>query len=241
MGGKPNKQPSTSYPELVSNVPLSFPRTGYKLLKRIPRASKELGAKRFTSILDAVVDRNDHVSGPLLFLFEQCCFRFPRREKKKSSLASAVNNQIRDEASNIEPTSTMATSPSFVLNNTTQMKCKIRIEEDPVGILERKVSNKLTDGNFQGAVHLVCSEETIADYSDETYAALQRKHPAPHQDSVMVPHEAESEYKGELSEPVVVSAMKSFQCGSSGGSDGLRPQHIKDIISVSAGASGVSF
>ena len=88
-------------------------------------------------------------------------------------------------------------------------------------ILACKVSNKLIDGDFQGAFHLVCSEETIADYSDENYAALQWKHPAPHQDSVMVPLEAESEYKGELSEPVVVSAVKSFPCWSSGGPDGL--------------------
>ena len=131
-----------------------------------------------------------------------------------------------DEAANIEPTSTIATS-SFASSTTTRMECKTRIEEDPVGILARKVSDRLTDGDFLGAVRLICSEETIADYSEETYAALQLKHPAPDQDSVMVPLEVESEYKGELSEPVVVSAVKSFPCWSSGGPDSLRPQHIK--------------
>ena len=36
-----------------------------------------------------------------------------------------------------------------------------------------------------------------------------------------------------------MTAIKSFVPGSAGGPDGLRPQHLKDLISASAGDAGV--
>ena len=45
------------------------------------------------------------------------------------------------------------------------------------------VSEKLEEGDFKGAVHFVCSEDSIADRSDATFAAFKEKHPPPHPDS----------------------------------------------------------
>ena len=97
---------------------------------------------------------------------------------------------------------------------------------------------KLSEGEFHGAVHLVCSEETVADYSDETFAALQQKHPTPHWDSVIEPVDAEPEFNGEVSDIEVTYAVKSFPCWSAGGPDCMHPQHIKQMISGSAAVSG---
>ena len=80
-----------------------------------------------------------------------------------------------------------------------------------------KVLSKFSEGDFQDAVHLVCSEETIVNYLDETFAALQQKHPAPHQGLVIEQLAAEFEFKGELSELDVACAVKSFPCWSSVG------------------------
>ena len=41
-----------------------------------------------------------------------------------------------------------------------------------------------------------------------------------------------------LTEKEVVTAIRSFPCGSAGGPDGLRPQHLKDLTSESAERGG---
>lgn len=42
----------------------------------------------------------------------------------------------------------------------------------------------------------------------------------------------------QVDENMVQSSICSFANGSSAGTDGLRPQHLKDIISLSAGEAG---
>lgn len=104
--------------------------------------------------------------------------------------------------------------------------------------LGRKVSSKLEQGDFRGAVHLAVSEEVIADNSEETFTALQQKHPPPHPDLVIPSLPKHLRFDGELSEHAVLYAVHSFPCWSAGGPDGLRPQHIKVMTGFSAGESG---
>ena len=94
------------------------------------------------------------------------------------SIASAFNNQIRDEAVDIQSGSAPVTPPASY--TATRKKCKVNVEEDSLRVLGQNVSSKVSDGDFQGTVRLLCSEESVADYSDETFAALQHKYPAPH-------------------------------------------------------------
>ena len=42
----------------------------------------------------------------------------------------------------------------------------------------------------------------------------------------------------QVSEDQVAKAILSFPCGSAGGPDGLRPQHLKDMIGNSAQGGG---
>ena len=41
-----------------------------------------------------------------------------------------------------------------------------------------------------------------------------------------------------LSESAILAAVRSFQPGSAGGLDGLRPQHLKDLINTGTGDVG---
>ena len=59
--------------------------------------------------------------------------------------------------------------------------------QDSIIHLASRVSSNLEEGDFKGAVRLACSDDTLADMSDATYCALQRKHPAPHPDSSIPP------------------------------------------------------
>ena len=51
-------------------------------------------------------------------------------------------------------------------------------------MLAHKVSAKIEEGNLKGAIRLICSEEVIADASEETFVALKAKHPRPQANSV---------------------------------------------------------
>ena len=68
---------------------------------------------------------------------------------------------------------------------------------------------------------------------------IKEKHPPPHPDSSCPPAPSEED-----SMPIKVSveevsrAICSFPCGSAGGPDGLRPQHLKDMTSTSAEGGG---
>jgi hypothetical protein len=99
------------------------------------------------------------------------------------------------------------------------------------------VSSKLEDGNIRGAIRLAASDDTLALFDDVTAEALRSKHPSrvtydsplpmPNNDVCLL-----------LQQGKILAAVKSFMPGSAGGPDGLRPQHLKDLNSASAGDAG---
>ena len=100
-----------------------------------------------------------------------------------------------------------------------------RNNKDPV----KRVSAKLEEGDFKGAVHLACSSSTIADRNDATLEALKKIHPPPHQDTSFPPLGEESSSIS-VSEEEIIGAIRSIPNGSAGGPDGLNPQYMKDMI-----------
>ena len=56
------------------------------------------------------------------------------------------------------------------------------------------------------------------------FADLQKKHPSLHPEAV-IPTLANDPT---VTSDAIVRAIQSFPCGSAGGPDGLRPQHLKD-------------
>ena len=70
--------------------------------------------------------------------------------------------------------------------------------------------------------------------------ALRSKHPAAHPDTSLpsAPKEEALEAALVVSEREVSQAIRSFPRGSAGGPDGLRPQHLVDMTSMSAGGGG---
>ena len=93
------------------------------------------------------------------------------------------------------------------------------------------VLSKLEEGDFKGAVNLACSEDTIADMSDDTWSALEQKHPSPHPGSCIHPSlQVSAVHTVPVSVEEVANAIRSFPNGSAGGPDGVRPQHLKDVV-----------
>ena len=87
---------------------------------------------------------------------------------------------------------------------------------------------KLEDGDVKGAVRLLCSDDKLAVPDHTTLAALSRLHPAASADrrpspSTIVP-------PLQVLPDIVRKAIQSFPNSSAAGPDGLRPQHLKDLV-----------
>ena len=81
-----------------------------------------------------------------------------------------------------------------------------------IDYLATKVSAKLEEGDFKGAVRLACSEDTFAEPSDATHAALREKHPAPPLDSSIPPPPTQAGGLN-VSQPEIVNVVSLRFCG----------------------------
>ena len=91
-----SRKPPSSLP-LRENTPTQDfrpRRPSVSILKRIPRASRDLSARKLASILDLVTTDNTVASWDRLFHFASRCLRVPKRGGHRRSLASHVNQMI---------------------------------------------------------------------------------------------------------------------------------------------------
>jgi hypothetical protein len=87
----------------------------------------------------------------------------------------------------------------------------------------------LEDGNLAAAIRILCSEENPAVPSLVSFHSLQTKHPPESLDISSLPIPSRTGHLV-VSENEVKKAVLSFPAGSAGGPDGLRPQHLKDLL-----------
>lgn len=92
----------------------------------------------------------------------------------------------------------------------------------------KKVQSKLNDGDFKGAIRILSSDDTIAPFNVETYQRLLEKHPEPSIPMNLVDGTQQNILP--VLESEVRIAIFGFANGSAGGIDGLRPQHLKDML-----------
>ena len=215
-----------SSPRLPTAASIQLQPCG-KILKRIPRSSRVHAANKLADILEEVIAVNEADAWIRLLNFARRCLRVPKRGGRRWNLARQVNLQLSEECDPPVSSSNhkLATKSGHV---------------DPLSSLASRVATKLEEGDFRGAVRLACSEDSIAEVNDATIAALRAKHPAPHPSSCLPPPPNELEIEGALlvAEGEVANAIHSFPKGSASGVDGLRPQHLLDLTSTSAGLGG---
>ena len=89
----------------------------------------------------------------------------------------------------------------------------------------------MEDGDVRGAVRLVSSTEPVRRADEEALKLLQEKHPPSCPDSLFPPLDTQSAPSTMSTD--VIQAVLSFPTGSAGGPDGLRPQHLKDLVTYS--------
>ena len=176
-------------------------------------------------ILQDVVTVNSIEAWERLLLFPRHCLYKPVRGRQRWSLASQVNRQISDETLVPQATKHLSKKNQSTLN-------------DPERYVRSTVSLKLGEGDFTGAVRLTSSKDSLAAVTDATYFALQTKHPPAHPASNLPPPpDALQSTEICVTPGMVANAIHSFPSSSSGGPDGLLPQHLKDMLNSPSGLS----
>jgi len=86
----------------------------------------------------------------------------------------------------------------------------------------------------KGAIRHLCSSDTLQRPTLITFQSIKDKHPPAPADRRLLANEASGTTLTVTSDQVL-EAIKSFPSGSSGGPDGLRPQHLKDMTNHQIG------
>ena len=146
-----------------------------RLLRRQPLASRDLTASKLSTVLEEVNRSNNVSAWTRLLNFPQWCFRVLGRGGRRWNLARLVNQQVAEEN---DPT--LVTPDPSVAH---PYRHASKSHSDPLHSLATRVSTKLEEGDFRGAVCLACSEDAVAEHNDASVAALRAKHPAPHPDT----------------------------------------------------------
>ena len=105
-----------------------------------------------------------------------------------------------------------------------------RRPKDLKSFLADKISEKISEGNIKGAVRLASSDCFLIPPDAETVSILRDKYPskAPSSSSAVTSSPTTPQYHTDESE--LLQAIRSFLNGSGGGLDGLKPQHLKDLV-----------
>jgi len=96
-------------------------------------------------------------------------------------------------------------------------------------MLSQAVTGILEEGNMRAAIRLLMSDDTLVSPSAESLAKLQDKHPSASLDPVDLPSPSQDGCLM-VDENEVRRAVLSFPAGSAGGPDGLRSQHLRDML-----------
>ena len=170
-------------------------------------------------LVDVVRQEDDTVSWTRLLGFTSACLVVPGRGGKSRNFTTLVNRQIRSYD-----------GPVGVTMGADQGRAtKFRsVATDNDSEAAKRASAKLEEGDVRGAIRILASKDTVAPVNDATVASLRALHPSAPTD--LRPPPTSSVAPLHATSLDVRAAIISFPNGSAGGPDGLRPQHLKDLM-----------
>jgi hypothetical protein len=221
MPNSPPAQPTVS--STSSGQPyFSYARPTAPLLKHIPRSARPACCTHFSKTLRCVTSHPDDLTAWRNLLESGMkLLSIPHRGGKRHNLANIIKSRI-----SAFPDKCYADTHLPAMARGLSVR---RVSKDSETRLASAVSGKIEDGNLKAAIRLMCSDDKPATASADTVAKLIEKHPSPPADRRAFPS-ATSTQLLQVSDEDVSKALRSFPCGSSGGPDGLRPQHLLDLI-----------
>ena len=136
-----------------------------KMLKRITWSSRTQVAKKLLSIFNNIADHNDNAFS----FFQGDVYSF-HCEVERREISPLWSTAVEREA-NIQYWPTPRVKPNL----------------DQYHWLAARISSKLKDEDFRGAVRLACFESTFCTPDEKSLNKLQEKHPPPNPDTDLPP------------------------------------------------------
>lgn len=216
-GASESTEPSTDNSNcIVSSTSKCFSPVEGGVIKHIPKSARSACATHLAALLRAATDHPEAEENWFAVMnWSSSILQPPTRGGKRHNVSNTIRKRIAEFSSSTPP-------PSGVRGTSRQRKL------DPQTTLAQAISTKLEDGNLRAAIRLVCSDDTPAAPSRETLASLEAKHPSASPMDLSLANAQCNSLSVDQNE--VRKAVLSFPAGSSGGPDGLRPQHLKDLV-----------
>ena len=190
------------------------------VMKHIPKGARFACSKALTDILQSIIGKPSEIEHwNRLLCFTSNILKQPKRSGRRRNMANVVKKRIVDR----EFQRTDAGE-----EQDEEYEGKSSSARD---LFLAAVNSKLEDGNIRAATRILCSQDHPVKATPDTFAAMQEKHPSDKWSSKLmdlpcvthtVPYQA--------SEKEVADAVRSFPAGSASGPDGLRPQHLLDLL-----------
>lgn len=210
--------------ELLYKCKCSLP-----LVRIIQKSVRTAVCQELTKVVEHVVAKNDILAWFRLLSFPIIVLNTVARDSCQSNQRP---NFIRH---NLSVFSKLADIPSLfnqllsLLAIDLPKKKQSQSEKLVIKIAQRKIG----EGDIGGAVRVLCSQEGIADNTPENIEKLKSKHP--HEENHIESETLADMQQFDTSAEQVLNSIRHFPISSSGGIDGLRPRHLKDLISFSCG------
>ena len=212
-------EPAPRQPTSLELNTFSHPQVFTAVIKHVPKSARSACAKLLSDILPLILNDYTNVKHwNLLFNFASTIFTKPGRSSQINSLSSIIKKRTINYITNIPD---QASIPCYRQHH----------RNSPDEQLSKAITAKINDGNIKSALRLLLSDDKLAENNDDTYTKLQERHPVAAKDRRPPPAPSPLDICLQVSEQEVKHAVKSFPLGSAGGPDGLRPQHITDLVS----------
>lgn len=218
-----SSRPTTVIASSISTTPstqpvFTHPRPLGGLIKHIPKSARSACATLLSSILNNIASQPDNLEAwRSLLNFGGSILLNPARTGKRHNLASIIKKRTTAGAAGLTDVRPGCLAPS---------KAKKKNADE---MLAAAVTAKVEDGNIKAAIRILCSEEKPATDVKASYEKLLERHPEPPPDRRQA--QPPDDFPAiQVSEADIMSAIRSFPAGSSGGPDGVRPQHILDLV-----------
>ena len=192
-----------------------------KLIKFIPKAVRVDLANFYCNLLNGVMDNPRCLNAwRNLFLFSYFCLAQPPRGGKKTKcLENFIRNRINDFSKNNKA---LAVRPIL---RKAHKKVDSKNESDKI---LKIASQKIEEGDIKGGMRLLTSNNRLAAETEEVLNSLVEKHPQQSQPHNRIAESIVTHFHAGSSDTLQV--LKTFPKGSSGGIDGLTPQHLLDMF-----------
>ena len=193
-------------------------------IKHIPKSARPTCASALEVIFRTIEnDPRVVASWADLLNFGIAVLQVPARTGKGHNLSSLIKKRVVSLGTGVSPEQDVHAVPIKSSRKGSSRASAVRA--------------KMEDGNVSAAVRILCSEESLAESNLDTLNKLKEKHPAANSNGSSAPLPSSVNTQAlQVTENEVLKAVRSFPSGSAGGPDGIRPQHLVELVTCKESA-----